>query len=117
MGAAYAPIIGAVEPRFRTLVLVGGGLNSDRPPPEVDPFNFAPHVHAPVLMINGTHDFIFPREQAQEPLFRLLGTPESEKRHYLFDGGHVPPHWQEVARETLDWLDRTMGPVHPADGR
>ncbi len=117
MGAAYAPIAGAVESRLRTLVLVGGGLDSDRPPPEVDPFNFAPHVHIPVLMINGSHDFIYPLEESQAPLFHLLGVPEDDKRHYLFDGGHVPPHWQEVARETLDWLDRRMGPVLPDAGR
>jgi len=111
MGAAYGPIAGAVEPRFRTLVFVSGGLSSGPLAPEVDSFNFAPRVHVPVLMINGNHDFIFPLEESQKPLFRLLGVPESDKRHYMFDGGHVPPHWQVIARETLDWLDRRMGPV------
>ncbi|HEV8334833.1 MAG TPA: protein kinase [Candidatus Polarisedimenticolia bacterium] len=111
MGARFAPIAGAVEPRLRVLVLVGGGLSTESKPPEIDSFNFAPHVRVPVLMINGNHDFIFPPETSQKPLFRLFPLPESAKRHYVFDGGHVPPRSQEVARETLDWLDRHLGPV------
>lgn len=115
MGAEYGSIPGAVETRFRTLIFVGGGLSSDTPAPEVDPFNFAPRVHVPVLMINGSHDFIFPLEESQKPLFRLLGVPERDKRHYIIDGGHVPPSWQEIARETLDWLDRWMRPVRTTE--
>ena len=111
MGAQFGPIAGAVEPRFRALVLVGGGLSTEAEPPEVDALNFAPRVRVPVLMINGSHDFIFPLETSQKPLFRLLALPENAKRHYVFDGGHVPPRLQEVARETLDWLDRHLGPV------
>jgi eukaryotic-like serine/threonine-protein kinase len=111
MGAQFAPIAGAVEPRFRALVLVAGGLSSEEKPPEVDAFNFAPRVRTPILMINGSHDFIFPLETSQKPLFRLFATPGNAKRHYVFDGGHVPPRMQEVARETLDWLDRYLGPV------
>ncbi len=116
MGATIGPILGAVEPRFRTLVLVGGGLSTEEEPPEVDPFNFAPRVRVPVLMINGSHDFLFPLETSQNPLFRLLALPENAKRHYVFDGGHVPPRLQEVARETLDWLDRHLGPVRTIMG-
>lgn len=111
MGAAFGPIVGAVEPRFRTLVLVGGGLSSEEEPPEVDALNFAPRVRVPVLMINGSHDFIFPLETSQKPLFRLFALPGNAKRHHVFEGGHVPPRLQEVARETLDWLDRHLGPV------
>jgi len=40
---------------------------------------------------------------------RLLGS--RQKRHYVFEGGHVPPRQQEVVRETLDWLDRHLGPL------
>ena len=64
----------------------------------------------PVLMENGRLDFTFPLEQSQRPLFRLLGTPEANKKHVLFDSGHVPP-FTDVARETIDWLDRCLGPV------
>ncbi len=111
MGATVGPIAGAVEPRFRTLVLVGGGLGSTGEVPEIDEFNFASHVRVPVLMINGSHDFLFPLEASQKPLFRLFATPANAKRHYVFDGGHAAPRLQEVARETLDWLDRHLGPV------
>ncbi len=103
--------MGAVEGRFRTIVLVSGGLAGGRPP-EVSNLNFAPRVRMPVLMENGRHDFSSPLEQSQRPLFHLLGTPEASKKHVLFDSGHVPP-FTGVARETIDWLDRVLGPVAP----
>jgi dipeptidyl aminopeptidase/acylaminoacyl peptidase len=102
--------IPAVENRLKVVVLVGGGLSFVRTYPEVDQLNFAPRVTAPVLMINGRSDFFFPVETAQEPLYRLLGTPEMDKRVALFDSGHVPLR-NNVIRETLDWLDRYLGPV------
>jgi len=42
-------------------------------------------------------------------MFRLLGTPQADKRHLLFDSGHVPPR-NDMIRETLDWLDHYLGP-------
>ena len=111
MGADMGPIVGAVEDRFKTLVLVAGGL-LDGVPDEVDPVNFAPRVRMPVVMINGRYDFSSPLESSQRPLFRLLGTPEPDKRHVLFDSGHVAP-WPSVVKETLDWLDHYLGPVPP----
>ena len=117
LGAGIGPIMAAANPRFRAVVLVAGGLSSGPRPPEVDTFNFAPHVTAPVLMINGRYDFLAPLETSQKPLFRLFPLPEDQKRHYVFEGGHVPPRWQEVARETLDWLDRHLGPVQTASAR
>jgi eukaryotic-like serine/threonine-protein kinase len=76
----------------------------------VDGLNFAPRVRAPVLLVNGRYDFTAPFETNQVPLFRLLGSPEKDKKHVVFDSGHVPP-WPDVVRETLDWLDRYLGPV------
>jgi hypothetical protein len=35
-----------------------GGLGTAKPAPEVDPFNFAPRVRIPILMLNGDQDFI-----------------------------------------------------------
>jgi dienelactone hydrolase len=109
MGADEGAIVGAVESRMRTLVLVAAGLD-DGLPPEVDGLNYAPRVRMPVLMVNGRYDFTEPYETTQLPLFRLLGTPEKDKKHVVFDCGHVPP-WPDVVRETLDWLDRYLGPV------
>ncbi|MGQ0720933.1 MAG: bifunctional serine/threonine-protein kinase/formylglycine-generating enzyme family protein [Candidatus Eiseniibacteriota bacterium] len=109
MGAEEGTIVGAVEPRLRTLVLVAAGLDESAPE-EVHGFNYAPRVRVPVLMINGRYDFASPFETNQQPLFRMLGTPAANKRHVVLDSGHVPP-WPDVVRETLDWLDRYLGPV------
>ena len=109
MGAYMGPLVGAVDDRLRTLVLVAGGLDEGLPP-EADAFNFAPRVRVPVLMVNGRYDFTAPYETSQVPLFRLLGSPAKDKKHVVFDSGHVPP-WPDVVRETLDWLDQRLGPV------
>lgn len=92
-------------------MLSGGGLVAFLPQPEVDPLNFAPRVRIPTLMINGRQDFTYPLKTASEPLFRMLGTPPDQKRHWLFDGGHIPPRWQDLIKESLDWYDRYLGPV------
>jgi len=61
-------------------------------------------------MINGKYDFDTPLNTCQIPMFRLLGTPPKDKRHALFDTGHIPPR-NEMIKETLDWLDHYLGPV------
>jgi hypothetical protein len=43
-------------------------------------------------------------------MFRLLGTPKEDKRLILYDTGHDIPY-SEIVKETLDWLDRYLGPV------
>jgi dipeptidyl aminopeptidase/acylaminoacyl peptidase len=109
-GASRGPIMLAMETRFKAAVLLWGGF----PPPQPDiaePLNFAPRVTIPVLMVNGRNDFIFPVDTAQLPLFRSLGTAEADKRHVLYDYGHIPPKNQETIKEVLDWLDRYLGPV------
>ena len=60
-------------------------------------------------LVAARDDFRNPLELSQKPLMRLLGS--RDKRHYVFDRGHVPPRQQEVVRETLDWLDRHLGPI------
>jgi pimeloyl-ACP methyl ester carboxylesterase len=79
-------------------------------PPEIDPVNFAPRLRLPVLMLSGRYDFLLPVDTAQKPLFDALGTPAADKRHFIFDEGHVPAR-TVLIRETLDWLDRRLGPV------
>jgi pimeloyl-ACP methyl ester carboxylesterase len=76
----------------------------------VDLLNFAPRVKVPVLMLNGRFDFIFPLASSQEPMFRLLGTPKEQKRRVVYDTGHDVPR-NELIKESLDWLDRYLGPV------
>jgi pimeloyl-ACP methyl ester carboxylesterase len=80
-------------------------------PPEVDPFNFAPRIRVPTLMVNGDGDFQMPLETAQRPLFQMLNLPPGQKRHALFTGGHMPTQIHDVMREILDWYDRFLGPV------
>ena len=80
--------------------------------PEADLFNFVPRIKMPTLLLGGEYDFGFPVDTSQRPLFILLGTPSEHKRHVVFENaGHVPPRI-DVIRETLDWLDRYLGPVH-----
>jgi serine/threonine protein kinase/pimeloyl-ACP methyl ester carboxylesterase len=109
-GAREASVMLALDSRFRTAVLVGGGFSQRKQFPEVREISFAPRVKIPTLMINGRYDFIFPVETSQRPMFRLLGTPEKDKRYALFDSGHVPPR-NDIIREALNWLDHYLGPV------
>jgi hypothetical protein len=49
------------------------------------------------------------RETSQRPLMKLLGTPDADTRHVIFEAGHLPLPRAEVVRETLAWLDRYQG--------
>jgi dienelactone hydrolase len=110
-GGQIAPVLLAVESRFKAAILSSGGLMLRRDPPEVDRLNFVTHVKTPVLMLNGRYDASFPLESSQLPLFHLLGTPDKDKRHMIYDAGHGNlPRRQEI-RESLDWLDKYLGPV------
>ena len=109
-GAYLGPIFAAVEPRLKTAIWAGGGFENEQTFPEVDPLHFTPRVKIPVLMVNGRYDFFFPKETTQDPMFRLLGAPENDKRHVVFESGHVPPP-DLLNKEVLDWLDRYLGPV------
>jgi dienelactone hydrolase len=113
-GAVLAPILTAMEPRFKASVLLSGGFPMYSLPPEADPINFASHAKTPVLMVNGRQDFRLPLKTSQEPMFRLLGAPQKDKRHVVFDdSGHFPNpnRIPEIYKEALDWLDRYLGPV------
>jgi formylglycine-generating enzyme required for sulfatase activity len=109
-GAVWGPLFLAVDGRFRAAVLEIGGLTFEKYRPEVDPLHFAPRVKTPVLMLNGRYDFAYPLHLCQEPLYRLLGTPAAGKKHVTFDSAHWVPR-NGMIRETLDWLDRYLGPV------
>ena len=111
VGAGFGPIVLAVDSRFKTGVLQGGGLESNRTlPGEVQSINFLPRVKMPILMMNGRDDFLSPLEQSQIPMFRLLGAPGKDKRRVVFDSGHSVPR-TELIKEVLAWLGRYLGPV------
>jgi dienelactone hydrolase/predicted Ser/Thr protein kinase len=110
-GGQLAAILLAVEHRFKAAILSSGGFPLRYDLPEVDPVNFAPRVGIPVLMLNGRYDELFPVESSQLPLFRLLGTPARDRKHVIYEAGHGDlPHNLEV-RDSLDWLDKYLGPV------
>jgi dienelactone hydrolase len=124
LGVAMGPLFMAVEPRLRTGVFLSGGVGiwpgavnpyfknpQDPPIPEIDPMSFAAHVTAPILMVNGLNDFIFPVETSQRPLFDRLGTPPAHKRHAVLPGGHMPDSQPDAMKEILNWLDKYLGPV------
>ena len=65
-----------------------------------------------MLMINGRYDYSFSLEQSQLPLFRMLGTPEADKRHVLLETSHdVTGQRTELVKEVLAWLDKYLGKV------
>jgi eukaryotic-like serine/threonine-protein kinase len=108
-GAILGSILPAVEKRIGVIVLVGGGFELSKKMPEADEINFAPRVTMPTLMINGRYDYELPLGSSQNAMFKSLGTAEKDKRHAIFDTGHVPPHDQMV-KEILDWLDHYQAP-------
>ena len=114
LGSITALPVLAVEERFKAAVLLAGGLPFVRLPPEADPVNFVSRIRIPVLLLGGQQDFIHPVDTAQVPFFRMLGTPEKDKKHIIFDGGHAPLKIQPLIKDILDWLDRYLGPVKTA---
>jgi len=113
LGASVGALATTLDTRFRSSVLFGTGFypayfKSDRPP-ETQPHNFLPRMKVPTLLVGGRYDFQIPLESAQEPFFDMIGT--SNKKHVVFDGGHVPTEFNGVIREILAWTDQWMGPV------
>jgi dipeptidyl aminopeptidase/acylaminoacyl peptidase len=107
MGSYFAPIPIALDTRIKAAVVMAGGLRYGYPP-ETQPANFMPHVHVPVLLINGDADFETP-PAARERYLELLGT--AEKKRVTLEGGHVPSDYTSAVREALTWFDTYLGPV------
>ena len=109
-GGYMGAIIPAVEERIKLSILLRGGLPTNKRFPEADPINYVSHVKTPVLMLNGKYDFVFPYETTVIPMFDFLGTPEQHKKLVLCNTDHFIPK-TEMIKETLDWLDKYLGPV------
>jgi formylglycine-generating enzyme required for sulfatase activity/dienelactone hydrolase len=108
-GAAAGVILTAVDPRFRSVMFIGTGLEPEElgAPPIVGRMNFAPRIKAPKLMLQGRYDEDAPLASSAEPLFRLMRDP---KRLTVYEGSHVPS--AEIAVPAIqNWLDETLGPV------
>jgi dipeptidyl aminopeptidase/acylaminoacyl peptidase len=110
MGASIGLVNTPLENRLGAVVLLSGGIPRWEFPPELDPINFVPRATAPTLFVNGRDDFNFPLDTSVRPAFERLGVPEPKKKLVVLEGGHVLPRLTMV-KETLDWLDRWLGPV------
>jgi dienelactone hydrolase len=100
------------DKRFKVAVLRLAGFSTFRMAAPFDPFNFATRVTIPVLMLNGKYDYLFPYETSQRPFFEALGTPAKDKRLVVYETAHSMYGFRnEMIKETLDWLDRYLGPA------
>jgi eukaryotic-like serine/threonine-protein kinase len=108
-GSALGLILAAIEPRYRAVAMVGAGLPASTIPlfAAANPINFAPHITAPKLLVQGHYDEDTPVRTASDPLFKLLAEP---KRRSIFEGGHVAPPEVHV-KVTGPWFDEIMGKV------
>jgi DNA-binding winged helix-turn-helix (wHTH) protein/formylglycine-generating enzyme required for sulfatase activity/dienelactone hydrolase len=110
LGGAQAPVMLAIEKRFKAAILLSAGFPLRQNLPEADGINFDPHMSTPTLVLNGRYDDDFPLESSQRPLFQFMGTAPKDKRLVIYDGGHGAFPRPAAVRETLDWLDKYLGP-------
>ena len=95
---------------MRVAVIQIGLLPPMTATPEVDPVNALPRVRVPTLMFSGEFDAMVPMENSNR-YFSLIGTGAEKKRRVIAIGGHFIPR-ALVIRESLDWLDKHLGPVN-----
>lgn len=108
-GGRMGAIVLAAESRLKVGVLNQAGINADDHR-DINVAHFLPRVDTPVLHFSGLYDTDFRFESSSKPFFDRLGTPLEHKKHVVADSGHfVPP--PIVKGETLDWLDKYLGPV------
>jgi formylglycine-generating enzyme required for sulfatase activity/predicted esterase len=112
-GASVPLSLLSLEGRFRTAILLSGGMGGVPGFPDPDALDYAGHITMPVLMLSGRDDFVFPLKIAAEPLFARLGTPAADKRLIVFEAGHMMFPRGPMQREVLAWLDRYLGPTNP----
>jgi pimeloyl-ACP methyl ester carboxylesterase len=94
-------------------VFLDGGFFRNQPFEGMDQVDFAPRLKKPVLLVGGRYDATFPVETSQNPMFRMLGTPEADKRHVVLESPHdVREQRPTLTKEVLAWLDKYLGPVN-----
>ena len=108
-GSILGLILAALENRYRALVLIGAGIPASYRAihATANPINFASHIRAPKLVVQGRYDEDTPLRTATEPFFRLLTEP---KKLTLYEGGHVPSV-EVMMSTTSGWLDEQLGRV------
>jgi formylglycine-generating enzyme required for sulfatase activity/dienelactone hydrolase len=108
-GTHLAAVFFSMEKRIKTGVLASGGFYPGTPAPVIDQVNFITRVTQPILMLNGRYDYLVP-ESLVRPFFELLGTPDEHKKLNLYPTDHSVPRADRI-KDTLDWLDKYLGPV------
>ncbi len=109
-GGRMGAIVLSVEPRITVAVLNQAGINAGDDP-DINVAHFLPRVGQPVLHFSGLYDTDFRFETSSKPFFERLGTPSADKKHVVEPTGHFVPR-AIVKGETLDWLDRYLGPAN-----
>lgn len=104
-GGYMANILLALDDRVQSATLYVAGLCFQRSKKEVEAYLYTPRITMPVLMLNGEFDQFFPLETSQIPMFKLLGTPEEDKKHYVSETGHFVPR-EVLITEHLAWLKK-----------
>ena len=104
-GGSIANILLAIDNRVKNSVLYVAGIEFQTCKKEVDKFYYTSRITIPVLMLNGKFDHFFPLETSQIPMFKLLGTPEKDKKHYVYETGHYVPR-DELIKLHLEWLEK-----------
>ena len=107
-GGRLGAIALVVEPRFKVGILNQAGLQH-LVMPETSVVNFLPRVKVPVLQFNGLYDTDFRFDNSAKPFFDLIGTAAKDKKHVVEATGHFVSY-PVVIGETLDWLDKYLGP-------
>jgi dienelactone hydrolase len=108
-GGRMGAIIPAVEERLAISILVLPGFTAKNPYPEATEINYVSRVRIPTLMLNGRYDSDFDLDNQVMPFYRLLGTPEADKRLCIFESGHYISQGNMI-KEVLGWLDKYFGP-------
>jgi predicted esterase len=106
-GGRMGAIVLAVEPRLKVGVLNQAGLQHLKIP-ETSVLNYLGRVKVPVLQFNGIYDTDFRFETQAVPFFKLIGS--ADKKHVHGATGHFVQKAKMIG-ETLDWLDKYLGPV------
>ncbi len=106
-GGRLGAIALAVEPRLKVGILNQAGLQHLKIP-ETSVLNYLRRVNVPVLQFNGIYDTDFRFETSAKPFFDRIGS--ADKNHVHGATGHFVPK-ATMIRETLDWLDKYLGPV------
>ena len=106
-GGRLGGIMVAIEDRFKTAILMVGGMRVQNKKPEADPLHFLPRIKIPILMLNGRYDHFFPVETSQIPMYNFLGTDQKNKKHIIYDTGHYIP-FNDLVNESLNWLQNYL---------